>query len=197
MQQYFFTPVMTALVRRFGTRKNTPYLGACGYFATFFIIGLWHGVGVRYALFGLALGIFASANKLWDVWLPRMTGKKLASEIKAGRFYRAALGGVSVFLIATSLSLVWVDRSLLSQVGVNFILLTLPVGLVSGIGLSLGGSAAAAIGDAFRFNGTEAGAKGVCKVAAGQIWLAVKCFIAIGILLMQGEQMPAFIYEGF
>ncbi|MBN8904337.1 MAG: hypothetical protein J0H57_25230, partial [Rhodospirillales bacterium] len=72
---YVFNPAVKAMIARSPDPRWTPYLGAAGYFLTFFLMGLWHGIGVRFALYGLCLGGGVSLNKLWQVALQRRLGR--------------------------------------------------------------------------------------------------------------------------
>lgn len=197
MQEYFFTPLMASLTRWIGTKERTPYLGACGYFATFFIIGLWHGFGVRFALWGVALGFLASVTKLWDTWLTKIAGKKRAKQVKANRLYVASLGAASIFGIAVALSCTWLVPTTISQVDLQFVAAALLVGVPSAVCLAAGESLMVWLGDSYRKTECRRTRSAALKYAAAELWVAVKWFVAVGIILMQGEQMPAFVYQGF
>ena len=197
MQDYFFTPIMASLTRWIGTRERTPYLGACGYFATFFVIGLWHGVGVRFAFWGIGLGFLASATKLWDTWLSKIWGKKRAARIRANRLYAASLGAASVFGIAVALSCTWIAPSTLQLVDVRFAASALAIGILCAVCLSVGETLVGHLGELLHAGSGQRSHCAVIGEAVAELWVAVKWFAALGILLMRGDQMPAFVYQGF
>lgn len=101
---YVFNPSVKAMIARSPDPRWTPYLGAAGYFLTFFLMGLWHGISLRFVLYGLCLGGGVSANKLWQVALQRRLGRRdyaalarrpsyaVAARAAAGTFFILALG---------------------------------------------------------------------------------------------------------
>lgn len=197
MQRYFFNPLTTVLTRKYGSKGRTPFLGALGYLATFTILGLWHDASVGFVAFGVVMGLAASANKLWDTFLPRAIGKKKMGELKAGRIYPAAIGAVGIFLVAFSLSFSWLDRPF-----------AVWGGLAALAGAALAGPpAAAAIALLFRLvdflkrradpAAAESPLGRAFRTAAAEVWLAAKGLAFLGLLLMQGDQPPFFLYQGY
>lgn len=101
---YVFNPAVKAMIARSPDPAWIPYLGAAGYFLTFFLMGLWHGLSVRFALYGLFLGGGVSVNKLFQVVLQRRLGRRdyaalarrsgyaVVARAAAGAFFIVALG---------------------------------------------------------------------------------------------------------
>jgi D-alanyl-lipoteichoic acid acyltransferase DltB (MBOAT superfamily) len=73
---YVFNPAVKEMIAASGRPALVPYLGAAGYFITFFLMGLWHGVSVRFVLYGLCLGAGVSANKLYQTMMLRRLGRQ-------------------------------------------------------------------------------------------------------------------------
>jgi D-alanyl-lipoteichoic acid acyltransferase DltB (MBOAT superfamily) len=101
---YLFNPLTKALIARAGRPALVPYLGAVGFFATFFTMGLWHGTSARFALYGLCLGAGVSLNRLYQTLMTQRLGRRgyaaltrrapyaLLSRGLAGSYFVLALG---------------------------------------------------------------------------------------------------------
>jgi hypothetical protein len=64
------------------------YLGVISYFVTFFIIGIWHGSTLIYAIYGLLLALGVSVNKLYQLQMAQRLGKKPYKALGAHPAYR-------------------------------------------------------------------------------------------------------------
>ena len=73
---YVFNPLTKALIAVDNRPTVVPYLGALGFFVTFLLMGLWHGLSPRYALYGLMLGLGVSLNKLYQVAMSQWLGRR-------------------------------------------------------------------------------------------------------------------------
>src|SRR3546814_7265352 len=60
---YVFNPVTKELLRIADRPTLTPWLGAVGFFLTFFVMGVWHGTSATFVVYGLLLGLGVSLNK--------------------------------------------------------------------------------------------------------------------------------------
>jgi D-alanyl-lipoteichoic acid acyltransferase DltB (MBOAT superfamily) len=101
---YVFNPLTKALIAANSRPAIVPYLGAVGFFVTFLLMGLWHGLGPRYALYGLMLGLGVSLNKLYQMamgqWLGRRTYQALARQGIYAALARALAVGYFVLALA-------------------------------------------------------------------------------------------------
>jgi D-alanyl-lipoteichoic acid acyltransferase DltB (MBOAT superfamily) len=76
LKTYVYNPLLVALMRRIPSPSMQPSLGVFCYFVTFFLIGVWHGRTSEFIVFGVLTGGGISINKLWQLGLARVTGKK-------------------------------------------------------------------------------------------------------------------------
>jgi D-alanyl-lipoteichoic acid acyltransferase DltB (MBOAT superfamily) len=88
LRDYVYTPLLKLLMQADLSRSLDPYLGVASYFVTFFLIGIWHGSTVIFAVYGLLLGLGVSMNKLYQTLIIRKIGKKRYKELSANLGYR-------------------------------------------------------------------------------------------------------------
>ncbi len=105
---YVFNPSVKAMIARVDRPVLTPYLGAAGYFLTFFLMGLWHGVSLRFVLYGLCLGAAASANKLYQTFMLRRLGRARWNELTRRPLYAASAQGLAVSAFILALGFLWI-----------------------------------------------------------------------------------------
>jgi D-alanyl-lipoteichoic acid acyltransferase DltB (MBOAT superfamily) len=65
------------------------------YFVTFFLIGIWHGSTLIFAVFGLLLALGVSVNKFYQIIVTKKLGKKRYQEISANVYYRFVCRGLT------------------------------------------------------------------------------------------------------
>jgi hypothetical protein len=66
LRDYVYTPLVKLLMQTNLPRSYDPYLGVTAYFIVFFLIGIWHGSTVIFAVYGLVLALGVSINKLYQ-----------------------------------------------------------------------------------------------------------------------------------
>jgi len=76
LKTYVYNPLLLALMRRIPSPELQPFLGAFCFFVTFFLVGLWHGRTSEFLIFGVLQGGGVSINKLWQIALSRILGRK-------------------------------------------------------------------------------------------------------------------------
>ena len=74
VRDYLFTPMYKSLAE-WDSRKAAALAFLC-YFVAFAVMGVWHGTGVGFLVFGLLHGIGASSAKLWETYLIKKRGRK-------------------------------------------------------------------------------------------------------------------------
>ncbi len=111
---YVFNPLLKWLLAKTGATKQAHWLGAVAYCGTFLLMGLWHGIGWRFALYGLLLGVAAGVNKVAQTLLARRLGKQRYASLKLRRDYALAssVGAVGSFVMA--LMFLWLPSEAVS-----------------------------------------------------------------------------------
>ena len=75
MRDMMFTPMTKSLIRRFGPRYAT-HVFAGAIVLVFLVIGIWHGKGLNFALFGLSQGLGLAAVHYYSSYLKARLGKE-------------------------------------------------------------------------------------------------------------------------
>ena len=91
---YVFNPILKTMTHRWPDRRLSPYFGVFAFFVTFLAMGIWHGSTAIFFVYGLALGIGMSGNRLYQVVMTRWLGRKKYSDLASGRLYGAVARGV-------------------------------------------------------------------------------------------------------
>lgn len=107
LKTYVYNPVVVALMRRYPSRKLEPYIGVAAFFVTFFLIGLWHGQTMVFALYGFLLGLGVSVNKLYQIALTKRLGRKPYNELARRPLYQAWGRGLTFAWFSLSLVCFW------------------------------------------------------------------------------------------
>jgi D-alanyl-lipoteichoic acid acyltransferase DltB (MBOAT superfamily) len=105
---YVFNPVVKELISRIGRPALTPWLGAAGYFITFFLMGVWHGLSLRFAVYGLCLGGGVSVNKLYQTVMQRRIGRPRYAALTRQPMYRAISRALAVGFFILALGFLWI-----------------------------------------------------------------------------------------
>src|ERR1700728_3249152 len=96
LRDMMFTPMVKALVRIFGPRSASNAI-AFSIFVVFIVCGIWHGVGVNFALFGLSQGVGLATVHYYTIFLKRKLGKQGFAAYRANRLI-SAIGTVVTFV---------------------------------------------------------------------------------------------------
>lgn len=192
---YLFNPATKELLRVVDRPAAAPWLGAVGYFLTFFVMGVWHGTGATFVVYGLLLGLGVSLNKAWQIWMLQRLGRRGYGALMARRWYGVAARTLALSWFALALVLLWADLGAVAEtagrLGVG--------GVAQAVGVVIVAIAAAAGIGAIPVVAATCGrleavarrdgivmAIGVAQVAA----------IAYYLLAWQGD-VPVLIYQGF
>jgi D-alanyl-lipoteichoic acid acyltransferase DltB (MBOAT superfamily) len=76
LKTYVYNPLLLMLMRRIDSVALQPLLGVLCFFVTFFLVGVWHGRTSEFVIFGVLLGAGVSINKLWQLGLEKVLGRK-------------------------------------------------------------------------------------------------------------------------
>ena len=107
LKTYVYSPVVKALMQRYPQRSVEPYIGVVAFFVTFFLIGLWHGQTLVFALYGFLLGLGVSGNKLHQIRMNKRLGKKRYAALGRRVGYQAFGRGLTFLWFAISLVCFW------------------------------------------------------------------------------------------
>lgn len=195
LRDYLYTPLLFTLLRRFDRPGAENYLGALAFFVTFFVIGIWHGSTIVFAIYGLLLGLGVSVNKLYQTMMIRRLGRSGYRQLCANPFYKAAARGLTFTWYAVCMLFFWADAPEVVRVGTHlgvsgaimgfFALFVVSSGLLSlsEFILSLSPSA--------RIERFATGAYPRSAFAGSLIFL---CFVAV---LATSRAAPQIIYQAF
>ena len=104
---YVFNPLTKAMIALDSRPTTVPYLGAVGFFVTFLLMGLWHGLSPRYALYGLMLGLGVSLNKLYQVAMGQWLGRRAYLAMTRQAVYAAVTRALAVGYFVLALAFLW------------------------------------------------------------------------------------------
>lgn len=105
---YVFNPLTKALIAFNSRPAVVPYLGAIGFFVTFLLMGLWHGLTPRYVLYGLMLGLGVSLNKLYQVAMGQWLGRRGYQTLARQGLYAAVARALAVGYFVLALAFLWI-----------------------------------------------------------------------------------------
>ena len=109
LKTYVYNPLLLFLMRRISSSSIEPYLGVFCFFVTFFLVGIWHGRTSEFALFGVLQGGGVAMNKLWQINLTRVLGRKRYKQLTAHSIYVALGRGLTFSWFAFTLFWFWAD----------------------------------------------------------------------------------------
>jgi alginate O-acetyltransferase complex protein AlgI len=133
---YVFTPSMLVLVQLFPSPRATAYIGVFCFFVTFLLMGIWHGSTIVFVIYGFLMGLGASVNKLWQVAMTSVLGKKPYRVLQDNRLYAELCRGLTFAYFTMALTCLWVTSldqfgllvGRLGAVGIATALLALTLG---------------------------------------------------------------------
>jgi D-alanyl-lipoteichoic acid acyltransferase DltB (MBOAT superfamily) len=109
LKTYVYNPLLLALMRRISSLAAEPFLGVICFFVTFFLIGVWHGRTSEFIVFGVLTGGGMSINKLWQLGLTRVLGRKPYRELAKNPAYEALGRGLNFSWFSFTLFWFWGD----------------------------------------------------------------------------------------
>jgi alginate O-acetyltransferase complex protein AlgI len=109
LKTYVFNPLLVTLMRRISSVSVEPFLAVFCFFVTFFLIGLWHGRTSEFIVFGVLTGGGMSINKLWQIGMARVMGRKGYRELTRQYVYAALGRGLNFTWFAFTLFWFWGD----------------------------------------------------------------------------------------
>ncbi|MBF0126827.1 MAG: hypothetical protein HQM02_06405 [Magnetococcales bacterium] len=193
---YFFNPLLKWLKYRLVSPVIGPYLVVLCLFATFLLLGVWHGTTKAFLLFGLLQAIGTSANKLYQLWTRAWLGRDGYGRLKGRHWYRALCRGLMFSYFSLSLTCLFLDAWQIRL-------------LVEGLGVEgLAGAFFGVVGASIMLLGVVDVVQGwwnrrmtgavplAHRFFVGNMWLATKVMLLFNALWMDNAS-PVFVYQGF
>jgi D-alanyl-lipoteichoic acid acyltransferase DltB (MBOAT superfamily) len=85
-----FTPMSKSLMRRFGP-KSANHVIAVSLLLTFLLVGIWHGKGLNFLVFGALQGIGLVTVHYYTVWLKKTLGREGFAAYRQNRIIRTTM----------------------------------------------------------------------------------------------------------
>jgi len=192
---YFFNPLVKWCNGFAWSGRHIVAIGVFGYFATFLVIGYWHTPQVTLAVM---LGMGAAVNKLYQVYVKKLVGKKRMKRVNANSCYVYLCRGATFSYLAISIAFLWADYNQLTHsysmidVLTSFLLVWVVIGLMSALLMVLYDR----LFDVAQRLGFRMRTKGIGGVTTYG-WLAAKMFVILYASVIAINPSPAFIYMGF
>lgn len=195
---YLFNPLLKALLQRWGSSGGKATLmGIAAFFATFFVMGLWHGTSAMFIVFGLFIGCGVAMNKLYQEWMRQWLGRKGYAGLKGRAIYRWTSKGLTFSYFSIALTCVWTD---LGRLHALFGPRLVPVLILAWavVGVAAAGCMAAwqVVDRRIRPPADLATMRG-SHPWRRHCWLGAKFFFLTYILLNNIYAAPEFVYQGF
>lgn len=108
---YVFNPLLMALTVRWPSPAAANTLAVVAFFATFFLVGMWHGTTRAFVVAGLLLGFGASVNQAYRGMARRRLGKQAFDSLSAAPWYAIASKGLTFAYLCGAIVPLWMQGS--------------------------------------------------------------------------------------
>jgi alginate O-acetyltransferase complex protein AlgI len=194
---YVYSPLLLALMRRLPSRSIEPFLSVVVYFATFFLVGLWHGQTTMFVLLGLLMGLGISGNKLFQIEMIRRMGRTPYRTLCSTPLCETLSRGLTFLWLSFTLVFFWATwpqlTGLAAKLGVGAIATAMMLTLV-GAGVVL--SAFTALVDRY-IAAFKEGAMARLADFMRPAWYTTLAVITMSVVVMLDAPAPHIIYRGF
>jgi D-alanyl-lipoteichoic acid acyltransferase DltB (MBOAT superfamily) len=102
IRDLLFTPLSKSLMRRFGP-KSAHHVIAISIFISFLIVGVWHGTGLHFLIFGISQGVGIAAVHYYTVWLKKTLGRDKFAAYRKNRIISSVATVVTFTYFSLSL----------------------------------------------------------------------------------------------
>jgi D-alanyl-lipoteichoic acid acyltransferase DltB (MBOAT superfamily) len=82
-----FTPLSKSLMRKFGA-KSANHAIAASIFISFIGVGIWHGKGLNFLIFGVSQGLGLVAVHYYTIWLKKYLGREKFAAYRKNKLIR-------------------------------------------------------------------------------------------------------------
>jgi alginate O-acetyltransferase complex protein AlgI len=197
LKTYVYNPLLVALMRRISSPSMLPFLGVMCFFVTFFLIGLWHGRTSEYIVFGILQGGGVAINKLWQLWLTRVLGRKPYKELAKNVIYIAFGRGLTFSWFAFTMFWFWANWK---QIGAIFSAIAVAAWLAVWLIIWLGATAMLAMWELLRAVllklRTREGPVLTSRYAL-VVYATAMGVIALVITVVLNQPAPGIVYKAF
>lgn len=111
---YVFNPAAMALTRIAPSPAWTVVCATAAFFATFFLVGLWHGTTWAFVICGLLLGLGASVNHAYTTRLRVALGRQRHDRLTSHLLYVAPATAFAFTYLCLSVTPLWMTAEELS-----------------------------------------------------------------------------------
>lgn len=110
-----FAPLSKALIKTLGAKYTNPAISA-SILTVFVVIGIWHGVGWRFAAFGFIHAAGVIANHYYTIWLKKTLGKEGFKKYNENRLIHAVAIVLTFVYVAASFAVFANDYNMMSTI---------------------------------------------------------------------------------
>jgi hypothetical protein len=186
-----------ALMRRISSISLQPFLGVICFFVTFFLIGVWHGRTSEYIVFGILQGGGVAINKLWQLWLTRILGRKAYKDLAKNAIYIAFGRGLTFSWFAFTMFWFWANWK---QIGTIFSAISVAAWLAVWLAIWFGSTAVLAMWEQLRAVllklQTSEGPALTSRYAL-VVYATAMGVIALVITVVLNQPAPGIVYKAF
>ena len=197
LKTYVYNPLLLALMRRISSPSMQPFLGVICFFVTFFLIGVWHGRTSVYIVFGVLQGGGAAINKLWQLWLTRILGRKAYKELAKNAIYIAFGRGLTFSWFAFTMFWFWANWKRIDTV---FSAITAASWLAVWLAIWFGSTAVLAMWERLRavlLKLRTAEGPALTSRYARAVYATAMGVIALVITVVLNQPAPGIVYKAF
>lgn len=197
LKTYVYNPLLMALMRRISSSSVEPFLGVICFFVTFFLIGVWHGRTSEYIVFGILQGGGVAINKLWQLCLIRIIGRKAYKDLAKNAFYVAFGRGLTFSWFAFSIFWFWADWK---QISIIYSAISVTQWLTVWLVIWFGATAVLAMWELLRselLKSRTAEGPALTNRYALVVYSTAMAVIALVVTIVLNQPAPGIVYKAF
>jgi alginate O-acetyltransferase complex protein AlgI len=197
LKTYVYNPLAVVLIRHISSPSVEPFLGVICFFVTFFLIGLWHGRTSEYIVFGILQGGGVAINKLWQLGLTRVLGRKGYKELAKNAIYIAFGRGLTFSWFAFTMFWFWANWK---QLGTIFSAIAVAPWLAVWLLVWLGATAVLAVWERLRavlLKLRTAEGPMLTSRYALVVYATAMGVIALVVTVVLNQPAPGIVYKAF
>jgi D-alanyl-lipoteichoic acid acyltransferase DltB (MBOAT superfamily) len=197
LKTYVYNPLLLFLMRRISSSSMEPFLGVFCFFVTFFLIGVWHGRTSEYIVFGILQGGGVAINKLWQLSLTRILGRKAYRDLGKNAIYTSFGRGLTFSWFAFTMFWFWANWN---QIGIIFSAIAVVPWIAVWLVIWFGATAALALWELLRAELLKlrtAGGPALTSRYALVVYATTMAVIALVVTIVLNQPAPGIVYKAF